>query len=261
VAAPDATRLVICGDQPGPSYPTVPSSVFGPVRWHDAASGKQLREEPLAARARLLASSPDGNRLAVATYAAEAMGEAISSPAIHLVDSQPGDKFGGHFNLVGGHAVALIWAADGKSLFTATWPKGVVLKTDASTLQPIAAVELPLKHAVFLRGGAGIITASELPEIYGWKLPSGEKQWTIKIDDKDVRGLAISPDERLLACPTTVEKGANLRLYDLSTRKLAGTFDLSPDYAERAFFSPDSSRLLVAISGGPALVYDLSRIK
>jgi WD40 repeat protein len=270
----DGRQIVLCGDQPGPFVPKVGREVSGPVRWHDAASGILLREESTIARARLLTPAPDGTRLAIATNTVEAREVAIAPPAIRLLDGTTGKEIG-KFDLDKSEATALAWSADGQTIFAADSTK--VLQIDAQTLKSTAEVVLPhlredfttkllvesgWRNATFLRHGAGILTAGELSEFYGWKLPGGEKQWTIKTDDRFFRKLVPSPDERMLAvlCETA-DRTLKLRLFDMSSRRPITSFDLGRESADRAVFSPDGNRILVGFYDGTALVYDVSEVR
>ncbi len=274
---PDATQVVLCGDQPGLFLPKLGSEVHGPVRWLDAESGKLLREEPLITRARLLTPSPDWSRIAVATNRVEAFGDAfgegLAPPAIRLLDGKTGKEIG-KFECTTGEARALAWSADGRTIFAADGTK--VIQIDAQSLKSIAEVALPhlredrqtklmvesgFYQSTFLQHGAGILTASGLPEFYGWKLPAGEKQWTIKTDDQHFRALVPSPDERMLAAICVgPDQTLKLRLFDLSNRRQLASFDLGRDSADRPVFSPDGNRIVIGFYDGTALVYDVSAV-
>jgi WD40 repeat protein len=271
----DGTHIVICGDQPPPGPPQVGRRIAGPVRWHDAESGKLVRETALASRARLLTPSPDGSQWAAVTTQPRDEGEELP-PAIRLLDAKTGVETS-HIALEpeGWEPNALSWSADGKSLLAATNKK--VIQFEAATGKVLAEVELPHFHqdrkskllvasaayrGAFLGRGAEILTFGGLPEIYAWSLPAGEKLWTLKSEDDDVRLLVPSPDERLLAVTSiTAEKSAKLRLFDLANRRLLATFDLGRESAERAAFSPDGNRLVLGCNDGTALVYDVTELR
>jgi WD40 repeat protein len=272
---PDATQLVVCGDQPGLFLPRIGSAVSGPVRWHDAESGQRLREESLIARARLLTPSPDWSLIAVATNSVPApgdhLGEGIAPPAVRILDGKTGKELG-RCDLVKGEASALAWSADGRTILVADGAKIIQinarsLKATTETILPHLRedrttkllVESGFHRATFLRHGAGILTTSGLREFYGWKLPSGEKHWTIKTDDLHYRALVPSPDERMVAALcTTLDQSLRLRLFDVTSRRLITSFDLGRETAERVVFSPDGSRILVGFYDGTALVYDVA---
>ncbi|HZN34840.1 MAG TPA: hypothetical protein VFB80_13520, partial [Pirellulaceae bacterium] len=269
--APDGQEIVLSGDEPEEGPPRVGGAVFGPVRWHAADSGKLIREQRLASRARLITPSPDWSRLAVATQ--EVRDEDGGPPAIRLLDAKTGAETG-HFDLepTGWETVALAWSADGRSLFTATSKK--VIQTDAATLKTIAEIKLPhfrlepatktpmesgLYRGAFVRHGTEILTAGDMAEFYGWRLMGGERLWAVKTDGQHFRVLLPSPDERLLAAVCiAADKSAKLRLFDLASRRNIATFDLGRDHADRLAFSPDGSKLLAGCYDGTALVFDVS---
>jgi len=268
----DGTQIVVCGDEPAPGPPRVGAPVTGPVRWHDAESGKLLQEISLPARARLLTPSPDWSQLAVAPHTAGRDEVMAPRSAIHLLDAKTGNEKGRFDIDVGGWELnALAWSADGTSLLAATSKK--VVHTEVATGRTLFEIELPhfrlepesklLLPSGFYRaafvGGAAVVTYGGLPEIYGWQLPAGEKLWTVKSDDDDVRVLTASPDAKLLAATfVAADKSARLRLFDLATRRVVATFDLGRDSAERAVFSPDGNRLMLGCIDGTALIYDVA---
>ena len=266
---PDGRQIVLCGHEveANLSKPNGGGIMSGPVRWHDGASGRLLRQAQVPVSARLLSPSPDWSQIAVATLAES------GKASIHLLDGMSG-KENGRFDIdAGGWQVnALVWSTDGKSLFTATSSK--VTQTDPKTQKPIAEAALPhmrqdritkmfmesgFYRAAFLRNGAEIITAGELPEFYGWKLPAGERQWVVGTDGEEIRLLAPAPNERMLAVVSmSADSRLKLRLLELPSRRLLSSFDLGSEKAEVAVFSPDRSRLLVGLGDGTALVYDVS---
>lgn len=273
---PDGAQLVLCGHQ-AREWNFVRGQVSGPVRWHDAESGKLLREVWLPARAQRLLPSPDGLRVAVATNAVEIESadgsEELSPPAVRLLDAKTGKEVG-KVDLDNGHANALCWSADSKTLLAVSGSK--VIHIDAQTLKSVAEVVLPHLHveprtllfeestffnAVFLRHGEGIVTAGALKEIYGWKLPGGRKEWTFKTDGY-YKAMVLSPDERLLAAVCQAEsQPQKLVLFDVAARRLVTSCDLGRNSATRAEFSPGGNRILVGFEDGTALVYDIADVE
>jgi len=273
--SPDATQVVVCGDEPLPGPLRVGGQVTGPVRWFDSASGKLVRETTLPSRARLLTPSPDWSQWAAVTLAVDDDVD-TGPPAVRLLDAKTGAETG-HINLEREHREtnALAWSADGRSLFVASSKKVTQFETATGKVQ--AESELPhlqqdfhtkllapggFYRAAFLGHGAQIVTFGGLPEIYGWRLPAGERQWVLKSGEPDVRLLVPSRDERLLAVASIAEdKSAKLRVFDLDNRRQIATFDMGRDSAERAVFSPDGNRLLVGCIDGTALIYDLADLR
>ena len=151
------------------------------------------------------------------------------------------------------------------------------MRFDVATGKRLTEVELPhfrqdpatkllltrdIGRAAFLGHGAEIVTSGQT-EIFGWRLPGGEKRWTLPRDDGNLgMPFIASRDERILAISSTLQdRSGKLRLYDLGTRRLLTTLDLGRDWAECASFSPDNNRLLVGLNDGTALIYDVSEIK
>jgi WD40 repeat protein len=171
--------------------------------------------------------------------------------------------------------VTLAWSEDNQMLLTATGTH--VVSTSVKSMQTIDQVKLPhyrtdintgllvesyFYWAAFQRNGTGIITTGGTPEIHAWRLPSGEKQWTIKIAAKHLRVLAVSPDGHTLACTTTSgDDLQSLRVFDLAERKEMAQFDLGRDRADCLKFSLDGNQVLAGFSDGTALIYDVSNVR
>lgn len=266
--SPDGSQLVLGGDQ----WNRPRGAADGPVQWRDADTGRLIREHVLPARARLVTPSPDQSLVAVASYRdLEPGGEKSSVRIIEAVTGNERGKIMLGDDVFGAHAIR--WSLDGSTIHVVTDTK--VIRADVETTQTTVTTELPHQHrerhtgalgpgsmrsAVFLRGGAGLVTSGSLPEIYGWKLPSGEKEWTIKVEANWLHSLAISSDERMLAAVVdhSDEKHYSVRVFDIAARRELARFDVGRDRGERLAFSPDGRRLLFGMSDGSSLVYEVS---
>jgi WD40 repeat protein len=274
---PDESQLVLCGHEARQWNPARGGQVSGPVRWHDAQSGQLLRGVWLPARAQRLTLSPDSSLIAVLTHAVEIEraddSKVLSPPAVRLLDASSGKELG-HVDLDPNGASAVCWSADGQTLFSVSGSK--VIQIDSQTRKVITEVLLPhfredpltrlfeetfIFRAAFLRHSTGIVTAGALKEIYGWKLPSGEKEWTLKTDGY-FGTIVLSPDDRLLAAHIpAADRSHELALFEVASQRLMTKIDLGRNPPMHAEFSPSGNRVLVGFEDGTALVYDISDVE
>ena len=266
---PGGSQLLLAGVTPG-------DSGTGILQWRETESGKLLREQKLAGRIRRFSLSPDGRLLAIdGSLVAPAAADPFASQpgAVAILESATGKL---HRTLAGhaGRNVALGWTPEGKEIVTVS-EDTVLRRTNVATGQVTADWKLEhlareratgklvpgwLGHAVFLKSGEGVVTSGDLCELYGWGTTTGVKHWTINTEAKWIRGLALSPDQKVVACIAKDGDNANhsLRLYDIAARRELKRFDLGRENCDRIVFSPDGTRLLVAFYDGTSLVYDVS---
>ena len=237
-------QLLLCGDEPDGE------DAKGPVQWLDAISGERLREQVLDTRARLATPSPDQSLIAVGTEPGPEPG--MRERSIRLLDGRSG-RFAAKLRFGGRWLVALGWSADGKELLAAAG--GKVLRAPIDNLDAVSETELPhvqrdqhgdlvpsqFFRAIFLNGGQRIVTAGGLPEVFCWNLLASEREWSCPLPDRNIRGFALSPDERMLACLVGVErKGNSLRLVDLSAGAKSLT-TISAWKTAKAWLSPPTA--------------------
>jgi WD40 repeat protein len=268
VLSRDGSQLILGGDEPEGKKP----GVGGSLRWHESSTGKLLREHPAANRVRHFSLSPNGQVLALQSmFLADAFAEAQET--VELLSSQTGAKQGelrGHR----GRLVAMGWSAERKEFLSLSQDTSLV-RTNVAKGQVVAATKLEhltrdprtgelipgsIAHAVFQHAGDGVVSCGGLQEIYGWNVESGAKRWTIASEARWIRGLALSPDERVVACIASDgdNTGHTLRLYSIAAQKELVRFDLGRELCDRAVFSPDGNRIAVGFYDGTALVYDVS---
>ena len=240
------------------------------LHWHDAATGKLSREHRLGGKAWRFAPSPDESRMAVETYESDAAG--AKKAALQIIEAQTG-------NVVSSVAVApestetLAWAPDGKSIYQVT-SKGLT-RLEVGTGRLLLDKALPhfrrnattgvlgrgsIWHAAFFEDAHEVLTTGSLPEIFAWSTIAGELRWTLPTGKLFIRGLALSPDESLVACIEAVGDSdtKTLRLFQIGSKRELAHFDLGRENCDRIVFSPDGGRILVGFYDGTALVYDVS---
>ena len=256
--------ILVLGNQASPKL----ADRNGVLRWHDAATGQLRREQRLAGKAWRFALSPDESQIAVETPNDAAGAKA----ALRIIDAQTG-------NVVSSVATApestetLAWAPDGKSLYQVT--STGLTQWEAATGQLLLNKALPhfrldtttgmrgrgrIWRAAFFQDAHEVLTTGSLPEIYAWSTLTGELRWSLPTGKLFLRGLALSPDESVVACIDAVgdTDTKTLRLFQLATQRELAHFDLGRENCHRLVFSPDGNRILVGFYDGTALVYDVS---
>jgi WD40 repeat protein len=239
------------------------------LRWHDAATGKLTREHRLGGKAWRFAPSPDESRMAVETYQS---GGAGAKAALQIIDAQTG-------NVISSVAIApestetLAWAPDAKSLYQVT-SKGLT-QLEVGTGRVLLDKALPhfrrnattgmlgrgrIWCTTFFEDAHEVLTTGSLPEIYAWSTITGELRWSLPTGKLFIRGLALSPDESLVACIDAVgdTDTKTLRLFQIVTKRELAHFDLGRENCHRIVFSQGGNRILVGFYDGTALVYDVS---
>lgn len=242
------------------------------VRWYDAKSGKLAREHREEGNTWRFALSPDASLVAHETY----RGRLLQDPdfSIKIIESKSGEVLQTIKSLEQ-TTESIIWSADGRSLFQATWVG--FIQIDAKSGKVLLAKNLPhltkdirtgalspghLWHAAFFKDTSEVLTTGSLPIIYGWGLQTGEQRRAIPAGEHFIRGIALSPDESVVAYISSVGDTAakTLRLLSLGSQKELAHFDLGLENCNCLVFSPDGGRILVGFFDGTALVYDVSAV-
>lgn len=253
---PDGRELIATGQDPDKA----PSA--GAVWWRDPLTGKTLRKAETTGVVRFPALSPDGSLLAFNALDVEGAGVALE-----VVETATGQQ---KLSILGQGMHGLAWAPDGKSVF-ATSGQSTVVQTHLETKAVVSQFNSPhqrrdphtgalvpsgLARSEFFRSGTRVITAGGLPELYCWDLTTGRKLWTVAIGG-DARVLALSPDEKVIACVAGRNQERKLlQLFDVATQQPLAEFDLGNEHSQTLAFSPDGRRLLVGFADGTALVMD-----
>ena len=176
------------------------------VAW-DAASAKEVYRFPSAS---CVTFSPDGKLMAYGEIAAQKLDP---SGVIHVLELGTGKELmnlPGHLTQISSLAVV----PDGKTLISC----GVVL------------------HGMNVGG------PQETNYIRFWDLVGG-KERPIHLAESHARGLALSPDGRILAATGNDESAGSIRLWQAATGRLRGQVTVAGRYLSTAAFSPDGHRL------------------
>jgi WD40 repeat protein len=219
----------------------------------------------------LISISPDQSLIAVSMDLATEPG-AAPAPVVKVLDLQSGKVRG---DVVGmpHRPVGFGWTEDAKTLLIAAGFGVRHVSTD--TFETISDSKLPhhyrdrhtgalglgvLGHASFVQGGDEIVTCGALPEICGWTLATAHKNWTMKVDDKSVVELAVSPDAATVAClSSSGDQGKRtLRVFDVASQRELTSFDLGSKHSQHISYSPDGHRVLVGFRDGTTLIYDVA---
>jgi WD40 repeat protein len=241
------------------------ANVDGAVQWVDVATGKRIREHVVAGRAWSATPSPDLSLIAL--YVEKDIDEE-GKPGLVVLDAETGKE---RLRIeITARPEALHWSGDGRQLLCCSAFGLIVI--DVATGKLVSRFELPHEYpqrpgqirrpgptaAAFMQRSPTVVTCG-WSEVYGWSTLTGQKRWTIKAEGPHFRGLAISPDEAIVAVIASAGDAnmKTLRLYDIATERELAHFELGRENCDRLAFSPDGGRILIGFYDGTALVYDV----
>ncbi len=194
---------------------------------------QQGREVPIGTASRVIALSPDGRLLAVAT----------ESNTVDIWDAGSGTRqasLAGHSSLV----TSLAFSPDGRSLASGG-RDGTARVWDVAGRAERRSFELndPVRALAISPDGKWLATGSHDKKIKLWNLADGESR-ELKERMKDPQGLAFSPNGQTLV---SVSGEKTARLWSTAEGKLRSKIG-GADNAGLVAFSPDGN--LVATAGG-----------
>jgi WD40 repeat protein len=253
--SPDGECLLIGGSQGGRF-----------VLW-SAAERREIRRFPrLVERnpVRHVVFSPDGK-----TVASERRIWDAGSGRV-LVTFRDRDEQNNH----SANFFSIVYSPDGKEVITAE-NEGIRIWDIASGKEARWAVRAKIRSEPValspdgrLMATGGVIArfqGGEVdPPIRVWELASGQEIATLEGHEESTRGLAFSPDDRILVSSSGTyhsENDATVRAWDVASGRELRRFDGHRGAVWAVAFTPDGRSVVSASEDGTALVWDVSDLR
>ncbi|MFN2198416.1 MAG: helix-turn-helix domain-containing protein [Anaerolineales bacterium] len=227
------------------------ASVDGFVRVWEAETGRQVlelsREGTPTSGFTGVTFSQDGSQLA-------AGGQDGSISIWDRTDGKLVRELSGHSNYVTG----LSFSFDGTQLASASWD-GNVIVWDLIAGKPVVTFRgktFPalITNVAFSPDGKTVFAAvADDKLVYQWEVSTGQEVRTLSGEDKEIYGLAVSPDGSLLAGGT---QDGNIVLWSVASGEKLRTFSGHAGVVLRLVFNQDGSRLASAGFDRLAKVWD-----
>ena len=267
--ADDASVLV-----GGENFDETEGEFHGSLRKLSVADGKLDFELSFADRMLKSAASRDGERIAVATGVGP-LGFGDPRPTlVHVYSVSTGEKLA-EIKGCEGCIESLGWSADG-SVVMAAEDTNVVRSFKVASGRELSALETPheredmgmivktsLHCAVFVGDGTTVLTnGSFTKDVDAWDLATGESLWTLDAKVNFIRGMTVSPDERIVALNgrESNPRRTTLSFWDTAMRRELLHIDVGEEYVTSMAFSADGNQLVTGLETGTALVWDVSAV-
>jgi WD40 repeat protein len=124
-------------------------------------------------------------------------------------------------------------------------------------------VKTSLHCAVFVGDGTTVLTnGSFTKDVDAWDLATGESLWTLDAKVSFIRGMTVSPDERIVALNgrESNPRRTTLSFWDTAMRRELLHIDVGEEYVTSMAFSADGNQLVTGLETGTALVWDVSAV-
>jgi RNA polymerase sigma factor (sigma-70 family) len=277
--SPDGRTLAAVGEDPEPGVP----DFRGVARLWDLAGGRPLRELKFDHRAIGVRFSPDGWRIAVTTWNAEAQlgisgergGEADDT--VRVFDVASGRRLAelrGHT----GKILAVAFAPDGRSLVTASEDMSFRFwEPESGKPTRRLAITGHLRSGKHSPGAPTRITSAAFsPDLKAavtsglwddrliiWDLTTGEAVRTIRLAKSSGSRLAVSPDGRRFASASATRGNPDgdddrIRLWDMATGREMLGLPTGGKGVQSLVFAPDGTSLATGMEDSTALVWDFA---
>jgi RNA polymerase sigma factor (sigma-70 family) len=222
------------------------------VKLFDAATGKEQLKIPFpdASSVRSVAFSPDGKTLAASGGSSTRLFDTTTGKEIVKIDRK---------------AIGLRFAPDGKVLVGAV--AGTIYRWDTTTGQALIPEggDSTVAQIEVIAGGKQLVTRGQDGDAHVWEVPSAKPEGVTKtgkrlrqLNVSWQRGLAVSPDGKLVVWPVTDETvkfkvegepntiyyGNRLQMFDLAAGKLIERFGGFEGDADDLRFSADGKKLV-----------------
>jgi eukaryotic-like serine/threonine-protein kinase len=197
-------------------------------------------------RVRSVAISPDGRRIATASFDSTA----------RLWDAQTGQQLmtlGDH----GDHFVQIVFSRDGSRIATASYDKTARI-WDSQTgqfLQGLFGHTDRLRSVAFSADGRRVVTGSYDRTARIWDAATGKQLQVLNGHEEVVSGVGFSPDGTRVV---TASYDKTVRIWDVATGREWKRLPGHTDRVTSAAFSPEGLRVLTASGDKSARVWDVS---
>jgi RNA polymerase sigma factor (sigma-70 family) len=211
----------------------------------DAASGKRTKTiNPAGTMFDRVAFSPDGRRLACSC---RVEGSGRSPNRVQILEWPGGKKL---HEYAAEDVQWLGWSAGGQLLAVFRTRGAAVLRELATGKEQRFEAkdirESPFRDALFCAcaPGATLLAVADTRGIlHVWHVSTGKKRWALQTSGTRVRGLAFSPDARLLAALTAGRNHHVVQLWDVTTGKIRHTLAADQNDLDAVAFTPDGKTL------------------
>lgn len=225
------------------------------IQLHNAATGKELRRFGEDLDIQSLAFSPDCKTL-VTGGSADWM--------VHLWDRNTGKKLRS-FRGEGNHHLEIAFAADGRTIATASW--GHIRLLDAATLREIRQFEErdeneenkeSIGAMTLAPDGKTMATTGWPGPVRLWSVAAGRELCHFEGPADSTSAIVFSPDGRTLA---TAGYERSVRLWEVATGKERRRFDGHRGAIWSVAFAPDGRRLASGSADTTVLVWDVAGLE
>jgi len=197
-------------------------------------------------RIRSVAISPDGQKVATASFDNTARLWDAGTGQELMILGHPGDHF-----------IQIVFSRDGRWIATASYDKTARLwdATTGQLIRDFIGHTDRLRSLAFSADGRRLVTGSYDRTLRIWDTATGKQLQVMNGHDEVVSGVGFSPDGSRVV---SASYDKTVRIWDVATGRELKRFPGHTDRVTSAEFSPDGSRVLTASGDKTARIWEVS---